>query len=73
MPLNAFFLLVAVQVALSCLYFGSTAAFNAFIGVAVICLGSSYLVPISVSFFSGRKEISNAKFYKGKLGYFCNV
>ena len=31
MPVNAFLLCVAVQVLLSCLYFGSTAAFNAFI------------------------------------------
>jgi hypothetical protein len=55
------------------LYFGSSAAFNAFIGVAVICLGSSYLVPISISFFSGRKAVSTAKFYKGRLGYVCNM
>jgi hypothetical protein len=73
MPLNAFFLNVAVQVALTCLYFGSTAAFNAFIGVAVICLGSSYLVPIAISFFRGRTEVKYGRFYKGKLGAFCNV
>ena len=73
MPLNAFFLNVAVQVALTCLYFGSTSAFNAFIGVAVICLGSSYLVPITISLLSGRKEVAFGKFYKGKLGAFCNV
>lgn len=73
MPVNAFFLNVALQFILTCLYFGSTAAFNAFIGVAVICLGSSYLVPIGISFFSGRKEVSFGPFFKGKLGAFCNV
>lgn len=31
MPVNAFLLCVVVQVLLSCLYFGSSAAFNAFI------------------------------------------
>lgn len=73
MPLNAFFLNIAIQFILTCLYFGSTSAFNAFIGVAVICLGSSYLVPITISFLSGRKEVSFGPFFKGKLGAFCNV
>ncbi|GFZ48289.1 LOW QUALITY PROTEIN: hypothetical protein JCM24511_06037 [Saitozyma sp. JCM 24511] len=73
MPLNAFFLCAVVQVVLTCLYFGSSAAFNAFIGVAVICLGSSYLVPILVSLVRGRKEVAQGKFYQGKLGLFCNI
>ncbi len=91
MPLPAFVLLVVIQFALSCIYFGSTAAFNAFIGVAVVCLGAlyrgleelcrltrislgtSYLIPIAMSFFRGRKLISGAPFFKGKLGYFCNM
>jgi hypothetical protein len=73
MPLNAFFLCAAVQVVLTCLYCGSSAAFNAFIGVAVICLGSSYLVPILVSLIRGRKEVAQGRFYQGKLGLFCNV
>jgi hypothetical protein len=73
MPLNAFFLCAGVQVVLTCLYFGSSAAFNAFIGVAVICLGSSYLVPILVSLVRGRKEVAQGKFYQGKLGFFCNM
>jgi hypothetical protein len=72
MPVNAFFLNVVLQAALTCIYFGSTAAFNAFISVAVICLGTSYLVPIAISFFRGRREVAQGKFYKGKLGYFCN-
>ena len=71
MPVNAFFNL-ALQGLLTCIYFGSTAAFNAFVGVAVICLGTSYLVPITVSFVRGRREVASGRFFKGKLGYFCN-
>lgn len=73
MPLNAFFLNTAVQAALTCIYFGSSAAFNAFIGVSVLSLGSACAIPIGLSFFRGRKEIADAPFYKGKLGAFCNV
>jgi hypothetical protein len=72
MPVNAFFLNVVLQAVLTCIYFGSTAAFNAFISVAVICLGTSYLVPIAISFWRGRKEVAQGKFFKGRLGYFCN-
>lgn len=73
MPLNAFFLNTAVQAALTCIYFGSSAAFNAFLGVSVISLGSACAIPIGISFFRGRREIADAPFYKGKLGAFCNV
>lgn len=73
MPLNAFFLNTAVQMALTCIYFGSTAAFNAFLGVSVISLGSACAIPIAISFFRGRTEISDAPFFKGKIGYFCNM
>lgn len=73
MPLNAFFLNTAVQGALTCIYFGSTAAFNAFLGVSVISLGSACAIPIAISFFRGRKDIADAPFYKGKIGFFCNV
>ena len=73
MPVNAFALNIFIQFLLTCLYFGSTAAFNAFIGVAVICLGSSYLVPILISYIGGRKEVALGPFFKGKLGAFCNV
>lgn len=73
MPLNGFLLHSVIQCALTCIYFGSTAAFNAFLGVSVICLGSACLIPILISFLNGRKEIKRAKFYKGKIGFFCNV
>uniref|UniRef100_L2FWZ7 Amino acid permease n=1 Tax=Colletotrichum fructicola (strain Nara gc5) TaxID=1213859 RepID=L2FWZ7_COLFN len=44
-PLNAMMLSMAVQIILGVIYFGSSAAFNAFSGVGVICLTASYAVP----------------------------
>ncbi|OAX30759.1 hypothetical protein K503DRAFT_668449, partial [Rhizopogon vinicolor AM-OR11-026] len=41
-PVNAFLLSTAIQVLLGLIYLGSSAAFNAFVGVAVMCLGASY-------------------------------
>ncbi|WVR08379.1 hypothetical protein IAU60_005434 [Kwoniella sp. DSM 27419] len=72
MPLNGFLLHSVIQCALACIYFGSTAAFNAFLGVSVLSLGGACFVPILVSFLRGRRDIAGAKFYKGKFGYFCN-
>ncbi|KFA80665.1 hypothetical protein S40288_01791 [Stachybotrys chartarum IBT 40288] len=72
-PLNAMMLSMAVQLVLGLLYFGSTAAFNAFSGVGVICLTASYAVPIAISFVTGRKQVRRGNFYLGKLGAFANV
>ena len=73
LPLNAFYLMTFIQCALACIYFGSSAAFNAFLGVSVICLGGACFLPILISFLRGRKEVKLGRFYKGKFGYFCNV
>jgi amino acid transporter len=72
-PLNAMMLSMVVQLLLGLLYFGSTAAFNAFSGVGVICLTTSYAAPIAISLLDGRKKIKHGAFYLGKLGAFCNV
>ncbi|KAF7564018.1 hypothetical protein G7046_g152 [Stylonectria norvegica] len=72
-PLNAMMLSMVVQIALGLIYFGSTAAFNAFSGVGVICLTASYACPIAISLATGRKEVKNGKFYLGTVGTFCNV
>ncbi|KAF2203089.1 amino acid transporter [Delitschia confertaspora ATCC 74209] len=72
-PLNAMMLSMAVQIILGVIYFGSTAAFNAFSGVGVICLTLSYAVPIAVSLAQGRKAIAHGPFNLGVLGYVCNV
>ena len=72
-PFNAMMLSMAVQIILGILYFGSTAAFNAFSGVGVICLTVSYAVPISVSLIGGRTHIKHGQFDMGLLGLICNV
>lgn len=72
-PVNAMMLSMAVQLALGLIYFGSTAAFNAFSGVGVISLTVSYAVPIAISLATGRKQVKSGQFFLGPLGAFCNV
>ncbi|KAJ5945511.1 hypothetical protein N7454_002350 [Penicillium verhagenii] len=72
-PFNAMMLSMVIEIALGLIYFGSSAAFNAFSGVGVITLTVSYACPIAVSFIGGRKQIKNGNFDLGKLGVFCNV
>jgi amino acid transporter len=45
-PLYAFLLSTMIQVLLGLIYLGSSAAFNAFSSVGVICLGTSYALPV---------------------------
>ncbi|KAK7733026.1 hypothetical protein SLS53_008355 [Cytospora paraplurivora] len=72
-PFNAMMLSMVVQIALGAVYFGSSAAFNAFSGVGVICLTTSYGIPIAVSMLNKRQAIKDASFNLGKLGVFCNI
>lgn len=71
-PLNAMMLSMVVQIILGLIYFGSTAAFNAFSGVGVICLTTSYAMPIAVSLLNKREAIKGASFHLGALGHVCN-
>lgn len=71
-PFNAMMLSMVVQIALGLIYFGSSAAFNAFSGVGVICLTTSYAMPIAVSLLNKREAIKNASFHLGTLGVVCN-
>ncbi|KAJ4288665.1 hypothetical protein N0V90_011902 [Kalmusia sp. IMI 367209] len=71
-PLNAMMLSMVVQLLLGFIYFGSTAAFNAFSGVGVITLTVSYAVPVVASVMGGRKQVKEGSFYLGALGAFCN-
>ena len=48
-PVNALLLLTTIQVFLGLIYLGSSTAFNAFVGVAVVCLGTSYALPVAIS------------------------
>ncbi|CAK5270488.1 unnamed protein product [Mycena citricolor] len=71
-PLNALLLSTAIQLALGLLYLGSSTAFNAFVAVAVICLGASYTFPIAVSLFNGRKDMHDSPFPLGRFGAAMN-
>ncbi|KAL8813288.1 MAG: hypothetical protein Q9223_007073 [Gallowayella weberi] len=72
-PLNAMMMIMVVELLLGLIYFGSSAAFNAFSGVGVICLTLSYACPILVNMITGRKQVALGNFYLGKLGWFCNI
>ncbi|POS70572.1 amino acid permease [Diaporthe helianthi] len=71
-PLNAMMLSMAVQIILGLIYFGSTAAFNAFSGVGVICLTTSYAMPIAVNLLNKREAVKGASFNLGVMGPICN-
>ncbi|EEU39941.1 uncharacterized protein NECHADRAFT_68874 [Fusarium vanettenii 77-13-4] len=72
-PLNAMMLSMVVQIILGVIYFGSSAAFNAFSGVGVICLTASYATPIAISLATGRKQVKTGSFYLGTFGTVANV
>ncbi|KAK8084735.1 GABA permease [Apiospora hydei] len=72
-PLWALTLSAVVDCLLGLIYFGSTAAFSSFTGVATICLSTSYGLPILVSVCRGRKNIAHATFSLGKFGFVINI
>lgn len=72
-PLFALFLSTIVDCLLGLIYFGSSAAFNSFTGVATICLSTSYGMPILISVLRKRKAVKNSTFSLGKFGYAINI
>ncbi|KAK2743381.1 hypothetical protein FQN55_007320 [Onygenales sp. PD_40] len=73
-PLNAMILGMVVELLLGLIYFGSTAAFNAFSGAGVIFLTLSYACPVAVSLIlRRRKDVTAGNFNLGALGTVCNV
>ncbi|ODA77011.1 hypothetical protein RJ55_07528 [Drechmeria coniospora] len=72
-PLWALALSTVINCLLGCVYFGSSAAFNSFTGVATICLSTSYAVPVLVSLVRRREAVKNSAFSLGKLGPLVNV
>ncbi|KAJ8522147.1 hypothetical protein ONZ45_g1222 [Pleurotus djamor] len=72
-PLNAFLLSTLVQLLLGLLFLGSSAAFNAFVGVAATCLGASYAMPIAINLMNGREQLEGAPVYLGRWGKPLNV
>lgn len=73
MPLFALALSTAVDCLLGLIYFGSSAAFNSFTGVATICLSTSYGMPILISVLRGRKAVQNSSYSLGRFGYAINI
>ncbi|KAJ9091703.1 hypothetical protein QFC19_008994 [Naganishia cerealis] len=72
-PINALLLSAVVNALLGLIYLGSYAAFNAFTGVATICLGASYGFPILCSLLRKRALVKNAPFSLGKFGFIINI
>lgn len=72
-PLWGLVLSTTVDCLLGCIYFGSSAAFNSFTGVATICLSTSYGLPILVNVIRGRKAVQHATFSLGKFGFAINI
>lgn len=72
-PLMALVLSTAVDCLLGLIYFGSSAAFNSFTGVATICLSASYGMPIMISVLRGRRAVKNSSYSLGRFGYAINI
>ncbi|KZF20738.1 putative GABA permease [Xylona heveae TC161] len=72
-PLWGLILSTVVDCLLGLIYFGSSAAFNSFTGVATICLSTSYGIPILVSLMRGRKLVRDSTFSLGKFGFVINA
>lgn len=73
-PLNALVLGMVIEIGLGAIYFGSSAAYNAFSGVGVIFLTMSYACPVAVSLiFRGREEVKKGSFGFGIMGAIANV
>ncbi|KAG1743510.1 hypothetical protein EDB19DRAFT_1827402 [Suillus lakei] len=60
-------------VLLGLIYLGSSAAFNAFAGVAIMCLGASYAMPVAISLMNAQKDMHDAPFNLGRFGTVINA
>ena len=73
-PVYAILLVTAVQMLLGLIDLGSSSAFTAFVSVGVIALAVSYGIPIGISLYYGRKDVSTAKWRLGPIiGPIANV
>ncbi|KAJ4482131.1 amino acid transporter [Lentinula aciculospora] len=72
-PVNAYLLSAVIQLALGCIYLGSTAAFNSFVAVSIMCFGSSCAIPILLLLARRRKPVEDVPFSLGIWGYPLNV
>ncbi|KAK5108919.1 hypothetical protein LTR62_007721 [Meristemomyces frigidus] len=71
-PLWGLVLSTVVDSLLGLIYFGSTAAFNSFTGVATICLSCAYGLPILVSVLRGRRLVEHSTYSLGRFGFAIN-
>ncbi|KAK3617066.1 hypothetical protein LTR56_025545 [Elasticomyces elasticus] len=71
-PLWGLVLSTVVDCLLGLIYFGSTAAFGSFTGVATICLSLAYGLPILVSVLRGRRMVKHSTYSLGKFGFVIN-
>jgi amino acid transporter len=73
-PVFALALVTIIEMLLGLVNLGSSSAFTAFASVGVIALAIGYLVPITISLFSGRTEVSQAKWNCGPvIGTAANI
>lgn len=72
-PVWAILLSAVIDCLLGLIYFGSSAAFNSFTGVATICLSTSYGLPILISILRRREAVKNSTFSLGPFGYAINI
>jgi amino acid transporter len=73
-PVWSLVLLTVIQMLLGLINLGSTSAFTAFVSVGVIALAAAYAVPIALSLYHGREEVSRAPWNCGKfVGVTVNV
>jgi amino acid transporter len=73
-PVYALTLVTVIEMLLGLIDLGSSSAFTAFASVGVIALAIGYLVPISISLLTGRKEVAHAKWNVGRvLGTAANI
>ncbi|CCF59072.1 hypothetical protein KAFR_0G00390 [Kazachstania africana CBS 2517] len=73
-PKNSVLLSMAISYVLGILALFSTAAFNAFIGAAVLCLCSATCIPLILILFGRRRILKNAPIkIRYKLGWGINI
>ncbi|SMN19345.1 similar to Saccharomyces cerevisiae YKL174C TPO5 Protein involved in excretion of putrescine and spermidine [Maudiozyma saulgeensis] len=73
-PVNSVLLSMAISYILGLLALFSTAAFNAFIGAAVLCLCSGTCIPLILVLFRRRRVLKNAPVkIRYKLGWGINI
>jgi amino acid transporter len=73
-PIYALSLVTIIEMLLGLINLGSSSAFTAFASVGVIALAIGYLVPISISLLTHRREVKHAKWNCGNaIGTTANI